>query len=470
MLAEYQNIAEAHFRTIETISSFFRYYLIIMAIPITLYSGILSLSPGIVQFLHVVKAVTAIISLVIASVGVCVFLYVVNLRMDAILYARTVNSIRKHFFDMAPIDKRMKVQTRVLPQTASVPAYFEGSYFLAVAASFAIFNSLYLFVGLFLLSVPNTSILELSFLKVGLDPTTNIIFFAAALLALGHIVAYWRTAQHREHAYLRSYAVGVDIDGVLNNHRKHFCDLLLELCDKKLDPEEITTIPVHEEPSLNVTKREANVVFNSPRYWVDMPSLVNSAYNISKLRNAFRLRIHIFSYRPWPTEEIRKKKDYERWVEEAISFYKKSRLAIPAILRKLQSRKHVHFVAEETTTLLLRLRMKTRLWPLRLEPVDFMTKCWLNLNGFSYDDLTIEKGSESISDPQGPFHNRFYISRKKKIRFFVEDDHEKASKLAYICDIVFLIEHPYNKGKEVPDNVLRVQSWSRIFRLIRELS
>lgn len=114
------------------------------------------------------------------------------------------------------------------------------------------------------------------------------------------------------------------------------------------------------------------------------------------------------------------------------------------------------------------LLTKIRLW--RLKPIDIITKCWLHHNGIEYDKLTIEKGSEDISDPRGQFRNRFYISRKKKIRFFVEDDDEKANKLAYICDVVFLIEHPYNKDKKLPKNVLRVESWNDIYRWIRKLS
>ena len=43
LTTEYKNIAEAHFRTIEAISSFFRYYLLIMSVPIALLSGFVGL-------------------------------------------------------------------------------------------------------------------------------------------------------------------------------------------------------------------------------------------------------------------------------------------------------------------------------------------------------------------------------------------------------------------------------------------
>ena len=41
---EYQNIAQAHFRTMEAISSFFRYYLLIMSAPIPVLALFISVS------------------------------------------------------------------------------------------------------------------------------------------------------------------------------------------------------------------------------------------------------------------------------------------------------------------------------------------------------------------------------------------------------------------------------------------
>ncbi len=119
-LAEYQYIAEAHFKTIEAISSFFRYYLIIMSLPFTLYAVIMGLSPEIGAIIYVLTALTGSISLIIALVGLFVTLYIVNLRFDAILYARTVNGIRKHFYDQADIDLNLKTRMRTLPQTPTL--------------------------------------------------------------------------------------------------------------------------------------------------------------------------------------------------------------------------------------------------------------------------------------------------------------------------------------------------------------
>ena len=50
----------------------------------------------------------------------------------------------------------------------------------------------------------------------------------------------------------------------------------------------------------------------------------------------------------------------------------------------------------------------------------------------------------------------------------MEDDPEKAIKLAYICDVVFLIDQPYNKNESFPNNVVRVNSWDDLYHKIKK--
>jgi len=78
-----------------------------MALPMTLFSALL----GLLQKENIINIDFLGISLgfifiCIAVVGFLVMIYIANLRMDAILYARTVNGIRKYFFDNAKTDLR----------------------------------------------------------------------------------------------------------------------------------------------------------------------------------------------------------------------------------------------------------------------------------------------------------------------------------------------------------------------------
>jgi hypothetical protein len=182
------------------------------------------------------------------------------------------------------------------------------------------------------------------------------------------------------------------------------------------------------------------------------------------------MKVFIFTYRPSPSQKITNDKDaFKKWQEAALKAYLDSSYRYPRLLRSIEENSLLRKITEKAvrSTILWR----TRLYNHRIigiHPIDLVTKCWLQKNGIEYNGLTIERGSEDVVDPQGHFKNRFYISRKKKIRFFVEDDPEKACKLAYICDIVFLIDHPYNKDEIFPSNVIRIKSWDDAYRQIRK--
>jgi len=295
-------------------------------------------------------------------------------------------------------------------------------------------------------------------LKIWILITIFFVFFFCL-----HFYSYIKYSRFREYSYLRSFIMGVDIDGVLNKHRHHFCNLLKENTNISLHPEKITTIPIHDDPSLGVTRENEKQVFNDPRYWTEMPDLDDASYNVRRLRNTFKLKIHIFSHRPWPSPEIlNKSEDYSRWKEAAIEILKQNYLSPnPSWLSKF-------FLGFYKT--LLKTRMEICVWKLGTHPIDIITKCWLKRNKIEYDDLVIEKGSEDVPDPRGEYRNRFNISRGKSIRFFVEDDPQKATKLAYICDVVFLMNHPYNKHVILPKNIIRVKSWNEIYQWIKKLS
>jgi len=452
LLSEYSNIAEAHFKSIETISTFFRYYLLIMSIPLSAVAVISQVAPDITQLANVVHQYRVPISTVlfcISLVGLGVFCYIVNLRLDVILYARTVNGIRKFFYDGSDSDINLKLRIRVLPQSPQLPSYSEMLYFGPVVSVFGIMNSLYFGSFVFILFARGFW----------------LFFIAVSFFSCIHFAIYWGYARHRETAYLNSNILGVDIDGVLNKHREHFCKLLKENAGKQVEPEQILIMPVHESPGLNVTREDERKVFNDPRYWKDMPAIENASDRIRSLINAFRLKVYIFTYRPWP--DTQDKKDL---IEKVQVFCQQvRRFSLKLLLM----------------TILLKVKFLPVGWLIKRwkeEPLKKITKFWLKERGIDYDKFFFEKGNDYSSDPGGRFKNRFYISRKEKIRFFVEDDLEKAVKLSYICDIVFLVSHPYNEPqqalpdevnavrKNFPSNIIRVKSWNEIYKNIRKLS
>jgi uncharacterized HAD superfamily protein len=451
LLKEYSNIAQAHFASIEAISKFFRYYLIIMSIPLSTIAIISKIGPNKGDILNIsdqYKLPTAILLFCISLIGLGVFGYIINLRLDVVLYARVVNGIRKYFYDKYHEDINLKLRYRVLPQSPQLPPYFEKSYFFPVVGVFSVMNSFYFILG--------------SWYLFTLIKFIEWVVVATLLFLFLHFLIYGWFAQHRKFAYLRSNIIGIDIDGVLNRHREHFCKILEENTNKKIKPEEILIIPVHELTTLDVTRGDERKVFNDPRYWVDMPVINEIPKIIKKLRNIFNLKIYIFTYRPWPDSP-----DDKELIKKIKSFLQNTE----------------YFSAK---LLILKLGIKLRCLSiakyLKEEPLIQITKKWLKDKGVDYDKFIFEKGNDYSSNPNNKFKNRFYISRKKKIRFFVEDDFEKAIKLSYICDIVFLISHPYNEPndklsgninnlrKNLPSNIIRVKDWNEIYQYIRRLS
>jgi uncharacterized HAD superfamily protein len=461
LLQEYSSVAEAHFNTIETISAFFKNYLVVMTFPLALIAYLLkSNEPGgkSAQGLISYISLGGVLLMIIAVAGGAILLYIMNLRFDAILYARTVNGIRKYFYDRADIDLHYKIRMRTLPQSAMLPSYLEGWYFIPVVTGFAFINTLYFAVGN----------MFFQFSTITFNSYSVIAFVSFFIL---HYLSYVEYSNQRESGYLKSYIIGIDIDGVLNKHREHFCKLLKRKTGKEVNPEKIIHIPVHEG-DLDVTREDEVKVFHSPEYWTEMPIEDNTPENIKKLNNVFKFKIMIFTHRPWPNVKVldnkSKKELFDEWKNCLQRYEMDTR-------ETLVGSKESTTLKDTINKLLIYINYKANIMVLnhfrKRSMINRFTSLWLKRYEFKFDSLVIEKGHEDVADPRGHFKNRFQISRKKKIKFFVEDDLEKAIKLAYICDAVLLFDHPYNKEEgEIPGNIIRVKSWNELYKTIRKLS
>jgi len=172
--------------------------------------------------------------------------------------------------------------------------------------------------------------------------------------------------------------------------------------------------------------------------------------------------VYIFTHRPWPDPEIKGQTEFvQRWRKAALESLEKLERGSDSGKVGLRTR-------ARTEISRLRVKLSGRRYGLRL--IDVITECWLVSNKIKFDKLIVERSSDDVSDPRGHFRNRFYISRQKSIRFFVEDDLEKANKLSYTCDVVFLYDQPYNASNQLPSNVIRVKSWYEIYQSLKKFS
>jgi uncharacterized HAD superfamily protein len=453
--AEYNNIAQAHFQTHTSITRFFEFYLIVVGLPITIAGVILkcvgdSLSNsastsatagahalnGSQRILQIVNSqfgwFPLFLSAVIAIIGLCMMAYIVNLRLDALLYARAVNGIRRYFFDRVRMGAREQGAVRVLPRSIHQPRYREWPFFGWVIVAFTCLNSLYVVGGFLIVAV---------WLSLSVAGLWGGLGAACLISAVTHVVVYEWLIRYREWRYLRTRIIGVDIDGVLSDHEPKFCEILKRTSDKDLTPAQITKIPVHEL-DVGVMRDDEYRVFNDPEYWVSLNAIAGAVNRLNELRDVFGFQLYIFTHRDWPN----------------LKTFPKDR----AIRKDLKQRWRK--TAWFATANFLGVNWLRR-WAMRR-----ITKRWLKSHRIVYDRLLVEHGNVHMTYPAGVTKNRFVIAQKKQIRIFVEDDLAKAAKLSGICDIVFLLAHGYNEADEgsLPANVIRLSSWDEIFRCIRD--
>lgn len=155
-IKEYENISQAHFKTNEVLATFYRYYLLITAIPITTVGlALLNFSKdglneeGRILAFFIFGVSTVLLSLV----GAAVISYIEGLRLDSILYARVVNSIRDFFFTKPGA---ADFGNSVLPRNKEKPSYdgFGASYIIYHAC--ALLNSTYFASGVLVLMLDKT--------------------------------------------------------------------------------------------------------------------------------------------------------------------------------------------------------------------------------------------------------------------------------------------------------------------------
>ncbi len=186
LLAEYNNIAEAHHISVSTMTAFFKHYLLIMSVPVSAIVLMLTLQTknNSMASLTIDTAVILGGTLLLYILGIFVMVYIINLRIRALMYARTVNGIRSYFADISPCKHKKYL---VLPTLTSKPSYMEWIEFGPVIFTFAVVNTAYLVGGIlwFLGSSPQTWVLLI------------LIFIVSVAL---HSYVYWlftRTAENK---------------------------------------------------------------------------------------------------------------------------------------------------------------------------------------------------------------------------------------------------------------------------------
>lgn len=421
--SEYDNIASAHFSAVSEISTFFKHYLFFVGLPVPVGIALLNFLniKKLPCSLETVHMFVGMLGIILSIIGFFVMCYLSNLRFDVVLYAQKVNSIRRFFSDRSNLELQQLLQINHLPCSKAKPHYNEPSYFGWVVWTIAFINACYLFAGMF-------------YLWSAFFPAQQYLWiaplFVSSVAFLGlHWAAYLSLSKYRDTRFFKTRIIGVDIDGVLNKHREHFCNILKEKTGKVINPDDITKIPVRNCSGLGISQEDELKVFHDIKYWKEMPADEEAIKNLEKIQKEFGFHIHLFSYRPWPIKGWPKiAKDKTAW------------------------------------------RKNTWMWWWHGAAMSRITKCWLKENSFSkHKKFQLEKAHVHVTSSRidNLTRNRYVLSKSQDIEIFIEDTLENAIKLSMYCDIVFLIDHPYNQTSEIPYNIVRVNNWEEIYDYLK---
>jgi len=123
MLQEYNTIASAHFELHNGLRQNFRFYLGLAALPFTVLAIAFKETASVWTLPDVLTFLFGITSLI----GFLMFLALINIRFDIILYTRTVNGVRAYFSERAnELGARETERFLKLPIDKSKPPYREG--------------------------------------------------------------------------------------------------------------------------------------------------------------------------------------------------------------------------------------------------------------------------------------------------------------------------------------------------------
>lgn len=311
---EYEVIAQSHFSISQRITTFFQYLLAIYAAPFIILSK------------EIGSEFLSFALLLVGLVATFASFYLYQLRNESILYARVVNSMRAFYYNASDFDRNDLLYYSVLPTQKNKPSYVDHSQFIWIVLATATANSSYIIYGA-MLFLKNIFEMELIWYVV--------ILMITALIFVHYFIYRWICNRAERAIDMYKRVIGVDIDGVLNEHTYHFCKIANEKYEGlNIKHEDITEIPVHKCIE-RVTKKIEQSVFLTKEYWSQMPSKEKSSDYLNKISTDLDYKVHLFTKRDWKSTTFN---------------------------------------------------------------VDDVTVKWLKCNDFRYDDLTIEKDNSSIRD------------------------------------------------------------------------
>lgn len=399
---EFEMLKDAHFQTSQKIISFFQFALLIFSAPIALLTSN-----------QISRIVLGGVFVLIGIIEVLIIAYLSSLRVEALLYARQINRIRSILYSNGVIGTKTDEihKRKILFSQDKKPDYKDSSQFIYIVFVLGLFSAFYFSFGFYKIA----TYFDLLKTKGAIFSTVFVCgFFVVAVAYVMYKIVITKGENGTEYYKQR---IGVDIDGVLNNHENVFVEILKETTGKSLKCSDIKSLPV--SISTDVTRDEEHNIFETKEYWESQKLAAGAKqYLIEEIRNTIGYKPYIFTWRNWNVDKDLKGEQVKFDIE-----------------------KH--------------------------------TKKWLKDNGIVFEKIIFESGNYDapISLFSSKYKTRYYYAKKYKIRYFVEDNLRNAEKLSHICEYVFLVDHPYNQTENaLPYNVIRVSNWQEISEWIKNMN
>lgn len=122
MITEYDRISTAYFGLQNQVNEWFKSYLTVIGFPITVLIAILRLVPSEKEITFTsLPNILAGLLLIIALLGLFITISIISMRMEMIMYARTINLVRRYF----AVNNEKLLDYLALPKTDTKPGFYE---------------------------------------------------------------------------------------------------------------------------------------------------------------------------------------------------------------------------------------------------------------------------------------------------------------------------------------------------------
>lgn len=179
LLKEYDQVSSAYFGLRTQTSEWFKAYITMVALPLTVVAAILKIGPESKVDVLNLPPIIGVLLLFVAILGGLVSFTIISMRFEMVYYARVINMLRNYYSkQFSGISEYL-----LLPKKNNEPPYFEAwriTFFQVL--TFSIVDSFLFFFGI-------TSIFKLALIW------SIIVSFHYLLF---HFIVYWVLANARE--------------------------------------------------------------------------------------------------------------------------------------------------------------------------------------------------------------------------------------------------------------------------------